>query len=510
MIGEAGERLGRRVGSKFDWYCLCLDAHALEIRKQHAIFQGPFKVKMTMEDRPTPEHAKEYEMIMGRKVPETVPMWRVQTKGYMTDRGFRVGMVARPWGFEDSPDAEIISGGVCAKGLDAVALGRHGNFFGWGFAASPGYMTDEANTVLANAICYIAKFDGQGVITRKYDDRVANKDDLKIQKYAASVAAYEHNLKGNRQHTEMMQRTAKEAAAKKEKGEKISRFEEIAIGYKPAPEQTREQWMRSRFRDLYARFGNDEKAYHRYYDENYDYFYPGDGRASGGLKVDEDAKALGIANTDHRILAKCISDWERGENVERARRVLERYTMLDFASAREWRSWYDQNKSRLFFTQSGGWVFMVNTRDPKVEGNDYAREQSTTVYRGVQTATTDDLNPVSIASGVVDVGNGKKELVTKFKIHPGYHIYAMVAPNDAFTQTKVSVELPAGFSKVGDLQMPGFSPKGENTGIFTDEIAFKQEISGNGQGEAIVKIEYQCCDARICFPPVEREIRVRL
>lgn len=36
-------------------------------------------------------------------------------------------------GFEDSPEAEVISSGVCAKSLDAVAIGRHGNFFHWGF-----------------------------------------------------------------------------------------------------------------------------------------------------------------------------------------------------------------------------------------------------------------------------------------------------------------------------------------------------------------------------------------
>ena len=83
--------------------------------------------------------------------PDSLPMWRVQKEGYMSKRGIRVGMVSRPGGFEDSPEAEIISGGVSGKTWDAVAIGRHGNFLHWGFAASPDDMTEEARDVFANA-----------------------------------------------------------------------------------------------------------------------------------------------------------------------------------------------------------------------------------------------------------------------------------------------------------------------------------------------------------------------
>lgn len=511
VIGELGERLGRRIGLKFDWYCLCLDAHALEIRRKHAIFHGPFAVTMTMEDRPTPEHAKDYEVMMGRPVPETVPMWRVQTKGYLSDKNFRIGMVARPWGFEDSPDAEVISGGVCAKGLDAVALGRHGNFFGWGFVASPEFMTDEAQTVLANAICYIAKFDGQGLIARKYDDRMPTKHFAAFDKYSVTEQAFEQMQKGNRQHSQMMAGLKKEAEAKQAKGEKLSQMESIALQYRPAREQTREEMLRSRYRELFERCGTDANAYRRYYDENEPYFYSKPGSRSGGLQVDEDAKAMGIANSDPKILAKCIADWERGENVERARRVLDRYTLLDYQTPSEWRAWYEQNKSRLFFTQAGGFVFMVNTRDAKIDGNDYARKERSRALKEVKVTDTDDLNPVSVAAAVVPKNDGSKELLVKFKIHPGYHLYSHVTEKDAFTPTKVSVVLPPGIKQVGNWQRPAFKPTGDGgTGIFTDEAVFTRPISGTGTGEAVVTLEYQCCDARICFPPVQQEVRVKI
>lgn len=75
-------------------------------------------------------------------------------------------MVSRPGGFEDSPEAEIISGGVSAKTWDAVAIGRHGNFLHWGFAALSDDMTDEARDVFANAVVYIAGFAGQTPVAR--------------------------------------------------------------------------------------------------------------------------------------------------------------------------------------------------------------------------------------------------------------------------------------------------------------------------------------------------------
>jgi len=129
-----------------------LDADAHHWRAEHPIFKGPFPVKMTVRMCPTPSDAFHYAYFMDEPVPDSVLMWKVQNKGYQTHEGFRVGMVARPWGFEDSPDAEYISSGVCAKTLDAVAIGRHGNFLHWGFAASPADMTEEAKTVLKKLI----------------------------------------------------------------------------------------------------------------------------------------------------------------------------------------------------------------------------------------------------------------------------------------------------------------------------------------------------------------------
>lgn len=193
-IGQIGNAVGRSIGVKNDWYCLCLDAHAHSWVKDHPIFKGPFKVKMSTEMLPTPEDAYHYNYFYDEPLPESMKMWRVQTKGYKSDQGFSIGMVARPWGYTDSPETEYISSGVCAKTIDAVAIGRHGNFLHWGFAASPRYMTDEAKTVFANAVAYISKFNGKKILARKMNDRIATREYLKEVGYLVSRKSYEDRM----------------------------------------------------------------------------------------------------------------------------------------------------------------------------------------------------------------------------------------------------------------------------------------------------------------------------
>lgn len=88
-------------------------------------------------------------------------------------------MISKSAGFLDSPDVEFISGGVSAKGLEEVAIGRHGNFLHWGFSASPEEMTEEAKSVFANAIVYISQFAGQTPIARKFNPFIVTGEHLK-------------------------------------------------------------------------------------------------------------------------------------------------------------------------------------------------------------------------------------------------------------------------------------------------------------------------------------------
>ncbi|MDR1273100.1 MAG: DUF4200 domain-containing protein, partial [Odoribacteraceae bacterium] len=408
LVGERAPELGRAIGLKLDWYCLCLDADAHGIRAGHAIFKGPFPVKLTTRMKPTPESAFHYPYLTDGPIPGSIPMWQVQTKGYSTDDNFPTGMVSRAWGFEDSPDAEIISGGVSSKSLDAVAIGRHGNFFLWGFAASPAYLTDEAKAVLANAIVYISRFAGQGPIARKYDEGIATRGHLKELKFLASRKGYETLQEADaaaRREIERMQQKIKERA---DKGEKLSEYDAQILNIKQAPfSLSFEEYLKRYQRGYFSRFGTDTTAYIAFYDANRDYFY-GEGY---GVVLDEDAKSLGIPNNDLRLLDAAIRLLEEGREVDKARRVLARYTLVDFPTAKEWRTWYKENKSRLFFTESGGWVWLVNSREPGV--NDYHAKEARQKIAAIPVGETSDRAPVSVSTGVIDNPAGTRELVVK-------------------------------------------------------------------------------------------------
>lgn len=179
MIAEMSSLLGSRIGLKTDWYCLCLDADAHHIRMDHPVFNGPFPMKMTIKMKPTPEAARDLPYFKGGFAPDSLPMWRVQKEGYSTKPGVRVGMVSRPGGFEDSPEAEVISGGVSAKTLDAVAIGRHRELSALGVRSlACGYDRGSEDRVCQCCRLYFS-IRRADPIARKYDDGIITRDGLR-------------------------------------------------------------------------------------------------------------------------------------------------------------------------------------------------------------------------------------------------------------------------------------------------------------------------------------------
>jgi ribosomal protein S17E len=506
-IADTGERVGRRIGLKNDWYCLCLDADAHSWRAEHPIFHGPFAVNMTVVDKPTPKDAYHYHYYHDGPMPETLPMWSVQTKGFATDEKFRIGMVSRPWGYEDSPDTEYISSGVCQKTLDAVALGRHANFFHWGFAASPRYMTEEAKPVLANAIVYISKFAGQKPIARKYNDRIATREYLKELKYLLSREAYEERLKSDEEWNKQLLSQQAEAQKKQARGETLNAQETSVLKYTPQPPMAFDAMLKRYGKHFYDMFGTDTEAYAKYFDENHDYFYGGEG--SYMLTLDEDVKSLGIANNDKRLLDAAITLLEKGVQTDKAKRILARYTLVDFATPKEWRMWYETNKDNIFFTETGGWYFLVNSKAAGV--NDYASHAERVAAAKMTVGETSDEEPVAIATDVLVRYDGTRVLNIKMKIHPGYHVYDAVATTDAFSPTVVTVKLPEGYVMQGDMIRPfGIRFSDNGTTVYEDEAVFSQEFTGSGKGKIECTVSYQCCDDHICFPPVDKNFTIEL
>lgn len=369
-IAEASEDMGRSLGSKNDWFCLCLDNYAHHWKKEHPIFNGPFKVNIKSEMLPTPANALEYCPIYGYTLPAETEMWMVHKAA--TEGSGRIGMVSRPWGYLDSPEAEVISSGVCAKSIDAVAIGRHGNMFHWGFAAKPSDLTEPAKAALANAIVYMKDFNGKRIIAKKLDEGIPTRDRAIANQYFDSQAANEADYKANLDFYNSNKEIRDTIAIKKARGQALTDLEKMYEEF-PMPEmpvaKTYDEYIREQEPELYNVFGDDAEEYVRYYKKNMPYF-----RAEGrGLVIDEDARSLKIANNDIRLLDKAIELLSGNESqAAMGRRILERYTLCRFETPAEWKAWLDANRDRLFFTESGGWLWLVNTDDPNEPANNYS------------------------------------------------------------------------------------------------------------------------------------------
>lgn len=361
FIASTADEMGRGIGLKLDWLCLCLDADAHHIKTQHPIFKGPLeKVTLTMQMKKTPEGI--YHYTTGDRVPKQIPMWRVQDVGYLDSKNVRIGLVARGNRFAESPDAEIISSGVCAKDVGAVALGRHGNFFLWGFSASPAQMTSEAKKVFINAVAYMKQFDGMPPIARKYNDRMATTDDVREIVANASRKSYEEYVRQIEEFNEQNRKEKKRIDDKKTAGLQLTSSEESSLQYLGHQEKIRswEEYLKQIMGKFSGQFGADAVAFQKYMKENFGYLYC-DPNKFFDYSIDEDVKKIGISNHDVRLLTKCIGMLKHNEQPDLALRVLKRYTAENFSTAKDWSNWFSKNKKKLFFTETDGYKFMVNT-----------------------------------------------------------------------------------------------------------------------------------------------------
>lgn len=503
-IAELGETLGRYIGLKSDWYCLCLDNYAHTMRTNHPIFKGPYKVNMKLEEKPTPEGALAFAPMVGETLPPTTKMMKIGNTSYQQrGKNIKIGMVSRPWGYEDSPECEWISGGLSSKSIDAMAIGRQGCFLHWGFAAAPSDMTAEAKPLFVNAIIYISKFAGQRILARKLNENMSTRIEAKENAYRVTRECWEMVKNESEVYNKQMKHFSDSIKAIQAAGGKISEMDKMYLQWQPEQTPTLEQWIQRSAGALYTKFGTDEAAYAKYYKENTPYFY---GTLDGyGLQLDEDAKSLGIPNNDIRLLDKAILLWETTEDVAKGRRLLERYTLLRYDNPKQYRAWFLKYKDKLFFTESGGWVWLVNTQDKNVPGNDYSvlhynevPEQKTPEISG----DTNRDNPVLISGVVNDLPNGDKELVIRVKMHNGFHIYGFVSDQDPYIATTFDIQTEGDWKKVGELQIPSFKNLGSTgTTIYEGDVMFRQRLKGSGKGKVTCTVIYQTCDEHACLPP---------
>lgn len=480
--------------------CLGDAAHGLE--PNHEIFKTPLPVTLTFEDRPTPTSYREFAR--GRDLKDRLSCWKVQTTDYrQKECTFGAGVVTPGLGFEDSPDCEYIAGGLNTKGPESLAIGRHGPFFYWGFAAPPPSLAESARRALVNAVCYVHKFDRSPLLVRgvmQSRDRV-----MQIPFVFEQIPVWHEGLKEDEAAHQRKQAELKEA----KKTRKLTDAEELELSMTwivgTLEEFTKNQIENSVPKELFEKFGTDPEKYAVWAKDNLNWLRSGDYK----ITVDEDAQALGLPNDSIALLDRAIDGLSKNNDAARMRRILETSTGLKFPTAAAWKEWLDESRDDLFFSDVGGFKF-ISTRTSR---ESIVRRVHT---RRLPDAPTPD-DPVAIdvpdLAPRVRVGD-LFPVVVRIRIAESWHIYGRVAEGQPYPPLAIDLDLPKGLRAVGPWNMPPLIPDRHGNGtIETEGIAIrwiKVDSAAPGRFSIGVNVSYQCCDHERCRPPEELSARLEM
>jgi hypothetical protein len=354
LIGRAGGAISMQLQLKINWLCLCLEGPAHHLRLEHALFHKPLEVAPQLEPMPTPENFR--YITLDKKLGPTLTVWKVQTKDYPdTDPGLVSGL----YGFTDSPDAEVFAQGIAGKGPDTVPLGRHANYFLWGFSAPPAEMTPAGRRLFVNAVSYIRQFDGQRPLVRN----VSQSREWALRNAMLPLFQSPEYKESEIRLGVVMLKKHPEWIPTEYKGDAVAFLKKMTEQQQAGLAKSMNDVLPETLR---KRFALHAELYEAYYADNLEFLRPG-GSQYGNFEIDEEAKAVGPSNRSVEFLDRCVTMLEKKQKPDRALELLRRYTNETFANAAEWRKWLDENRSRLFFSDVGGYKFFVGPEKPAAD-----------------------------------------------------------------------------------------------------------------------------------------------
>lgn len=230
-------------------------------------------------------------------------------------REWKAGWCTYPDGFENNPDIEYFCGGENEKSAAAAACWRQGNLLHFGFEQSPEEMNEAGQKLLLNCIAYISQFT---------EDRpIAVTPSVFAGPVALPRAYLDRRLRAKGDASEI-------------------------------------EWIASQ-RVQEALKGKDSGEIRKWYAENRGYLHPG---WDTKLEVDKEARSLGAAIDTLEFFDKAIAALRtEGPEARRAFRLLTDYAPEGAPkkpSVPEWESWLRENRTFLFFSDQGDYVWYVD------------------------------------------------------------------------------------------------------------------------------------------------------
>ncbi len=196
---------------------------------------------------------------------------------------------------------------------------------------------------------------------------------------------------------------------------------------------------------------------------------------------------------------------KRGDSPDLAQRILKRYTTENFPDVKSWGDWLEAYRNRLYFTEIGGFRFMVAPESFKTRSNsnDATAQEPDSANPVIASA---ELYPAKVHSGE------ELELVIRVKTAPTWHIYAIGRSGGPGVPTTLELTLPKGIDTTSEWSCP--DPIRTSDGQFAYEGAIelrrRLRIGTNvtpGRIDVSCALGYQACNRFLCEPPTQTKLR---
>jgi hypothetical protein len=272
------------------------------------VFDGPCRVDQSrLVRKPTPAVWRD-----AIKDAEVSVLSLVKDPGKQYETGF----ISYHGPLLDSPEVEIICGGLNVKELEGAALWRQGHLFHFAFNLSPAEMNETGQALLLNSIAYISRFTEDRPIARTPNGWGPKDDEPRRKRRVARLFAT-----------------------------RIPPDSDLDEYFTPATKAIVRKMNRP--------------AYQEWYEENSPFLICD---KTGKLLADSNAKALGIAFDQAGFFPKAIARLGDSASAARARELLKRYAPDGPAtsSVTEWADWWETNRPYLFYSEAGSYRWYID------------------------------------------------------------------------------------------------------------------------------------------------------